>query len=163
VVCLQRHKHGIHLRCGLPGHPVRLRVGRPVRDHHAMRWPVRSRLYLLRYGAHPDPVAVPCPGTSARLRPWGDGRDEVGCARPGSHRGRRSKGQPARVTRSAAKPSRGHEATCSHTCPNEPRRHDALIRLRPLVGCGPTGCGHRPGGRASRATVLPDHRADTAY
>jgi uncharacterized membrane protein len=37
------------------GHPVRLRAGQLVRHHHAMRWPVRPRLHLLRHGDKPDP------------------------------------------------------------------------------------------------------------
>ena len=53
----QRHRHGLHLRRGLPGHPERLRPGQPVRHHAPVRRPLRPRFHLLRHRAEPGPVA----------------------------------------------------------------------------------------------------------
>src|SRR5215510_5648847 len=38
-----------HLWRELPGHQVRLRQGEPVRDHAALRRPLRAQLHLLRH------------------------------------------------------------------------------------------------------------------
>ena len=67
LVRVQRHQLGVHLRRRLPGHQVRLRAGRPVRHHHAVRRPVRPRLHLLRHRDKPGSIAARRPPRAGRV------------------------------------------------------------------------------------------------